>query len=381
MDNNKSFFYLSSISTEMTTQGTATVRTGVGSVYFNLDLRRILGQKYDKFEAFNLAIEAVSLAQGSDATNRTIHIWHVDGLPFFNNYFDSLSFRGSSRVLEVNSRRFLDGEATGGPIESFTAYSNFLQNIHRVPFYRPATPIIPQFTVFLTDVVGTFYETAINGFNLIFSITGIDAYRVRRIPRPLFYRSFSKPNPVLVLRSSNATSVDPLFDKKRAFRFENVNWRQVIGSDLYDKYEKFALVTRRISSSVVDTNFATNFANQATNEVFYLSGSNLIFETRSDSPYCSANTNALSLHSGMPVAVGLLSNHQGRQRALVNLVDTYMQNVFLKPAEDVGFITIHYSNVLTLSLVTTMNPDTSNATPYPTLVFQFEIIPVVDVRA
>ena len=374
MDNNKSYFYLTSLN--------STLRAGVGMTNANLDLRRILGQKYDKFEAFNLSIEVVSLGPGSDSTDATINCFHVEGLPFFNNYYDSLDFRGSSRVLEVVSKRQLDGEVgVSGSYESFTAYSNFLQNIHRVPFYRPATPIIPLFTVFVTNTLGTFYETVLNSYSaIIFSITGIDAYRVKRIPRPIVYRSFNKPNPVLVLTSDKSTSLDPLFYKRRIFTFQNVNWRQVIGTDLYDKYEKFALVTRRMTASVENINFATNFANAQIVSPIYLSGTNLIFETRSDSQYATGNTNALSLHAGMPVIIGISVQQQNRQRPMVNMVDTYVQNVFYRPTQDIGDITINYSNRDTLSLMSDFTPDNTNNTPYPTLVFQFEIIPIVDVK-
>jgi hypothetical protein len=185
---------------------------------------------------------------------------------------------------------------------------------------------------------------------------------------------------MLVLNSAKSVSIDPLVFKRRIFTFSNVNWRQVIGSDLYDKYEKFALVTRRITSSVVNDNFATNFLFAQMISPVYLSGTNLIFENRSDSQYGTGNTNALSLHTGTPVIIGISNQQQGRQRPLKNMVDVYIENVFYRPTHDIGNITINYSNRDTISLITDYIPDTTNNTPYPTLVFQFEIIPVVDVK-
>lgn len=379
MDNNKSFFYY-------TTLTGGTFRTNVGITHYGLDLRRILGQKYDKFEAFNLAIEAVHLDGGTNLDDRAVFCIHVDGFPFMNNYYDSLGTRSSSRVLEVVSQRGGDGVIGSGSLESHLYSSNFLQNIHRIPFYKPNTPVV-DFTTFVTSSNGTFYERQNGtGYSLIFSITGIDAYRVRRLPKemkPVVYKSFSKANPTLVLNSAYATSVDPIDTtnfKKRIFRFENVNWRRVIGEELYNKYDKFALVTRRLSISVINFNFSTNAVPNAT---LYLSGSNLIFENRSDGQFVTANTNATSLHSAMPVIIGTIRAQISASRALMTLVDSYIENVFYKPTQDIGHITIHYSdfNSVALASASTMPPDVTNSTPYPTLITQFEIIPVVDVRA
>lgn len=370
MDNNKAIFYYYSQA--------ATFTAGVGMVNTNLDLRRILGQRYDKFEAFNLAIEAIQLEGGSSTDDRAVFTIQVQGFPWFNNYYDTNKSRAGSRCLELVSQRGVETS----PIESNFYNVNFLQNIHRIPFYRPATPIIEQFITFIISSNGTFYErqnTA--GFELIFSITGIDAYRIKKIPRPIVYRSFDKANPLLVLNSKYATSIDPIDTtafKKRIFRFENVNWRQIIGNEYYDRYEKFALVSRRISSMDEDFTFTT------TNNIHmpvYLSGSNLIFETRSDSQYVAINSNATSLHSGMPVIIGMPRQQVGNNRALLNLVDTFYHNVFYKPTNDIGFITIHYSDFDTLELASgNVPPNTANNIPYPTLVIQFEIIPVVDVK-
>lgn len=367
MDNNKSYFFHTVIN-----RGTQIA--GVGYVNTNFDLRLILGAKYDKYEAFNIALEAFCPEGGGSTGNVANMCIHIDGFPFMNNYYDSIQNYSSSRVIELISHN------AGDLLDTNVYNAYFLQNIHRIPFYRPATPIIQRLNLFLTAPDGTFQEklgsTNSVGYMCIFSITGIDAYRVRKIPRPIVYRSFDKYNPQLVLNSAYATSIDPIDTtafKKRIFRFDNVNWRQIIGSDLYDKYDKFALVTRRLSTMYTNVNYGNgNFIYP-----LYLSGSNLVFEYGGNFPVLTTDSTTINLHNGRPVIIGIARTPVNFLR---NLNDAYIENVFYKPTQDIGTITIHYSTVSSVSLIAgSSGPNTANSTPFPTLVAHFEIIPVVDV--
>lgn len=362
MDNNKSFFYY--------TSETVSATAGVGVVNTNLDLRRILGQKYDKFDAFNITMESYILINGLPTEDNVVACFHISGFPFMNNYYDTLNNYSNSRVIELIS------SATETNEQSANNQLHALQNIHKVSFYKPNTPIINTLITFITSTSGTLYaEPAGTGnFECIFAITGIDAYRVRRIERPFsVYRSFTKPNPMLVLNSAYAYSIDPIdatATKKRIFRFDNVNWRQIIGNELYDKYDKFALITRRITTSA-----SSAFFSAYNTYPLYLSGSNLVFENRTDSQYVPVRTNvavdnAIQFHNSVPACIGIL-------RATMQKRDYYIENIFYKPTQDIGYITINYS---TWSLLNLAGANTANNNLFPTLTIHFEIIPVVDVK-
>ena len=352
MDNNKRFFIYTTL--------TGTLVTGKGVVNYNVDLRRIIGSLWDKYEAFNISIEGFNPEGGNySGNNRNASCVHLTGLPFMSNYYDSLQQYSTSRVLELVLWDL------GG--------WNFMKNVNKVAFYRPTTRIIPEWTTFLTNPAGGFDEYyGTNNYHLMFCITGIDAYRIRRIPKPLVYRGFNKPNPMLTLNTSYATSIDPIdvtATKKRIFRFDNVNWRTIIGNELYDKYEKFALVTRYMSNVALNNTFGAGFPTFP----IYLSGSNLIFENNFD-PFMWSNNQVVGLHGNMPVCVACLRYGWAK--------DFYVENVFLKPFQDIGTLTLHFSALREQSLATGNNgPTTSNNVLYPTLYIQFEIIPVVDVLA
>jgi hypothetical protein len=363
MNNNKSYFF-------HTVQNRGTQIAGVGYANFNLDLRSILGYKYDQYDAFNISMEAFMMEggslQNSDNSNFAVHI---RGFPWMNNYYDSLQQYSDSRVIEVCSANSAEDEER----DVYSAY--FQKNIHQIAFYKPSTPIIPQFTMFITTPSGQFWEKLTNtslGYMCCFCITGLDAYKVKRVPRPLVYRSYNRGNPTLVLNSAYATSIDPIDStvfKKRIFRFDNVNWRQVIGNELYDRYKKFALVTTRLTSNYESSTYGMGNFYYA----LYLNGSNLVWEQTNNSPFVPAQSATVQLHGGLPVYIGMLRTNQGLLR---HMKDCYIENVFSKPTQDIGSITIHWSLQNAIGLNTGVNMDSNF--PFPTLISQFEIIPLVD---
>jgi hypothetical protein len=109
-----------------------------------------------------------------------------------------------------------------------------------------------------------------------------------------------------------------------------------------------------------------------------LSGSNLVFEYGGNFPVLTTDSTTINLHNGRPVIIGIARTPVNFLR---NLNDAYIENVFYKPTQDIGTITIHYSTVSSVSLIAgASGPNTANSNPFPTLVAHFEIIPVVDVR-
>jgi hypothetical protein len=366
MENTKSFFYY--------TTGLATETAGVGMVSASLDLRRVLGQKWDKFEAFNLGVEVFRPASIAYTGEMAAVMCHVAGLPFMSNQYDSLGALNDGRVLEMF------GVPSSDQFDNQQGMT-FLQNINNVSFYRPSSYIIPQFITFLTTMWGDMYPRYLsNGnYNICISITGIDAYRIRRIERPFTVRrSYSKQGAMLVLNSVNAVSIDPIdvtVVKKRMYKFSDVNWRTIIGTDLYDKYEKFALVTRRVSVGTLPAE--SSFGNAEW--VVFITGSNLFFETTSiiQSNWVNLTNNdpnnAISRNYSCPT---LVANHHTLHQLARGGKDYYIENVFYKPPTDIGDIVVCCSAYGYFGLT---SANTSNSFIFPATTIVFEIIPVLDI--
>jgi len=84
------------------------------------------------------------------------------------------------------------------------------------------------------------------------------------------------------------------------------------------------------------------------------------------------NSEYVQLHGGnIPVVIGIVRLSQN---------DSYIENVFYKPTQDIGSITISHGSRLAVNFPTAPSgPTLTNNTEYPTIVAHFEIIPVVDV--
>jgi hypothetical protein len=351
MDNNKVYITLVVRST-VPSQFIA----GVGCRIFNVNLLSFLKQNYYKYEAFNIKLESFHplINSGSDL----IYCLHLRGLDWINGY-DTLNNYGNSRVLDI--------VGSGGTVQN----TNYVSNTGAIGFRRPENPIL-NLDVFFTNMNGTFFDR-FNTFmelNFVVSITGIDQYKVRNPSRGLRYDYQNKLSSTLVLTSNDGVSIDPIdatATKGRIKIYRNINLRSVIGSENYDKYDKFALVVRR-------HNFYSTPANPLPYStgnfwwIFWLSGSNLIFENPNYSPQTiitvTSATSSLG-HSSAPVMVAYNTN-----------VDTYFEYKFLKPSSDLTDIVINYSfmNQVGLAAANTANNDL-----FPYYDITFEIIPVVDV--
>ena len=205
-----------------------TTNDGTGLIRANFSLRYILGQLYDKYDAFSIKLEGFICRTAATAVIADdFLLLHMDGLPFMNGYDTSPNYR-SSRVIEMI-------DYAGGNL----GY-NFMSNCNGVNFWKPSTEKIDLklFHTRLTD------ETRlINNDDVvfIFSITGIDAYqKIKRTKEITIPRFPAMKTANLTLSTYKATSIDA---RNRAFKFSNVNLRRVIGED-YDKYKKFALITK-----------------------------------------------------------------------------------------------------------------------------------------
>jgi hypothetical protein len=279
------------------------------------------------------------------------------------NGYDSLNNYGNSRVLDIVG------------YSGFIAGTNFVSNAGAIGFRRPASPIL-NLEIFFTNMDGIFLDRLnVNmGLNFVVSITGIDQYKVRNPSRGLSNASFgsrydyqNKLSSILVLKSNDGVSIDPIdatATKGRIKIYRNINLRSVIGSENYDKYDKFALVVRR------NNFYATTGTSYQTGNAWWclwLSGSNLIFENPNFSPQTIISFTSAGLlgHSSAPVMVAYNTN-----------VDAYFEYKFLKPSSDSTDIVINYSILDSLGLAAA---NTANNDLFPYYDITFEIIPVVDV--
>ena len=348
MDNNKVYITIT-VRANVASQFIA----GVGCRVSNINLLSFLKQNYYKYEAFNIKLE--SFHPFFNGNLDLVYCLHLRGLDWINGY-DTLNNYANSRVLDIVG------------YNNFVTGTNYVSNAGAIGFRRPENPIL-NLDVFFTNMDGTFYDRYnVNmGLNFVVSITGIDQYKVRNPSRGLRYDYQTKLSSTLVLKSNDGVSIDPIdatATKGRIKIYRNINLRSVIGSENYDKYDKFALVVRR------NNFYATTGTSYQTGNAWWclwLSGSNLIFENPNFSPQTIlgiANLGSVG-HFSAPVMVAYNTNN-----------DTYFEYKFLKPSSDSTDIVINYSILDSLGLAAA---NTANNDLFPYYDITFEIIPVVDV--
>lgn len=326
--------------------------SGVGHV-FTINLLTFLGHKFNKYRAFNIKLETTPAQLPVYYTNPLC--FQLKGLQWMNGYDSINPYYSDSRVLEVVQH---------GGMANTTSY---ISNANAIGFYRPSQFNV-TLTFFYTDMDGVFYDNPASGFRLplILSITGIDEYKVMNPSKGLRYNYQNKLSSILTLKYYDGTSIDPIdstVTKGRIRLFKNINLRTIIGNEIYDKYNKFALVARR-TFAPISLNTTTDYSGVYTFQ-YFLTADNILFE----SP--SYDTNSISLINGEiplyanPVLIGFSD--------LLN--ETYIEYIFNKPSSDLTNITICSSYALG-GIAGLSTPTTTNNTLFPDMMFQFEIIPV-----
>lgn len=350
MDNNKTYFAIT-----LRAADTAVFVANVGHRY-TLNFTDILKHLLYKFDVFNVKLETIPLAYDGGTSSACLHL---RGLDWVNGY-DTLNQFGNSRVLEIIAQR-----------ANSVGQQSFISNTNAIMFRRPTNPAAVVLEFFFTDMDGNFIPrlTAFSFMPLVLSFTGVDVYKSSKPRKPLRYSYQNKPSAYLVLKSVDGINIDPNIDKQRIRRYMDVNLRSIIGNELYDKYQKFALVVRAVNSQRLDTT-QTGYGSGNYQFTLWLSGSNLIFDTPPYTPNNSVTGNAVSSlqHFGQPVLIGYKGTAPSRD-------DLYLEYVFLKPSYDITDIVVSYSAGNTLDQA----PASANIQPFPYFDVTMEIIPVVDV--
>lgn len=350
MNHNKNYFlvYLNVV----------VVNDGTGFVINDLSLRYILGQLYDKFNAFSLKLEGfVARTASSAVITDDMLLFHVDGLPFMNGFDTCPNYR-SSRVVEM-----IDYATIGN-----NGY-NFISNCNGVNFWKPSTEKI-NFKIFHTRLTDETIIINPDDVAYIFSITGLSAYKTIHPTRDIVIPRFpAMRTSNLTLSSYKGVSIDA---RNRAFRFSQVNLRHVIGPD-YDRYKKFALVTKYYAS--VDWNgsgYPGSFSGFGMGQMLI---SGFDWFRPSTAQYSAKGTQAQQLEiatihpTPSCVACQVVYGNSTVPRAFK---ETYIENVFEKSQAVVDII-ISQTQIFGYMLVPF---NTNNTQLFPHFTLNFDIIPL-----
>lgn len=328
--------------------------TSGGSDFYDIDLRDIMSSLYDKYTRFCIKLEAYHsrTANAATTTGDEVQFLHISGLNWLNGY-DTNPLYPSSRVTAAmffEHTLFWNGEF----------YRNMLYpaNTATLMFSRQASSRV-QLELFATTADSNTKLTSLFGSespNYLFSITGVeDKYPIYRQPEVIEKTS------QLVLNASKATNLEAL---RRAIRWR-VDLSQVIDRNVYNKYNKFVLVTKMVQANNTYANFTAWFGSTA-----LMSGLNWFSPSlKLNSRYSSGggSTSWLNLyHQGAVTAVSLV------EYANIDYSkETFIDNVFYKPASPVVDLTITFNRMYSLDLI-------GSSQAIEPFVWIFNILPVDD---
>jgi hypothetical protein len=322
-----------------------------GSDFYNIDLRDIMGNIYDRYSRFCIKLESYHSRVANSGlpqnAGNEVQFLHIGGLPFINGY-DTNPLYPSSRVVGV-----LHFEHSYGS-ETFFGMI-YPSNIGNVMFSRQASSRI-SLELFCTIASSNTKEPVVFGSenpNFLFSITGIeDKYPMYRQPEVIENTS------QLVLNTQNAIDLEPL---GRALRF-TVDLSQVIDKNVYNKYNKFVLTTKMVQYNIVYANFSAWFGAS-----IMMSGLNWYSPSlKLNSTYQGTTTWLNLYHKG-----AVNSIYVADAGSFDYTKETFIDNVFYKPASPIVELSLTYNRVYNMDLIgVSRKPD-----PF---LFIFNISPVDD---
>jgi hypothetical protein len=321
-----------------------------GSQFYDIDLREIMSSLYDKYTRFSIKLEAYHsrTANAAGLLGDEVQFLHMSGLNWLNGY-DTNPLYPSSRVAAVLFFEHLLLGLTGEFYRSIL----YPSNIATTMFSRQASSRI-RLELFATIPDNDVKLAALFGNelpNYLFSITGVeDSYPIYRQPEIIEQTS------QLVLNASKATNLEAF---RRAIRWQ-VDLSQVIDRNAYNKYNKFALITKMAQTNNTYANFSAWVGNTA-----LMSGLNWFSPSVKLNSTYTGTTSWLNLyHQGAVSAVSLLDYTNFDLTK-----ETFIENVFYKPASPVVDLTITFNRVSDLNLI-------GSSQAIEPFVWFFQIIPV-----
>lgn len=352
MNHNKNYFLFYT--------GLYTTNDGTALVRKNMSLRYILGHLYDKYNAFSIKLEGfINRAASTVVVEDDFVLLHLEGLPFFNG-FDTCPNYNNSRVLEM-----IDYAGSNNGY-------NFISNCNAVNFWKPSTEKF-DFRLFHTRLSDETKLIINDDVSFVFSITGIDKYKVKNpIKYDIVPRLISKNTYNLILSTHRASVIGT---RNRAYRFSNVNLRQVIGSDYY-KYKKFALITRQYMLLENNTNYAQNFSGFLMSNIL-ISGFNWYINSICQEPPQGTQAQITEINNIHPTPASIACQvvySVGNNLFTKGYKETYVENVFETSRETIDIV-ISNTQIYGYSLVPF---NQFNADLFPHYTLFFEIVPIIE---
>ncbi len=320
-----------------------------GSDFYQINLREILGGLYDKYTKFNLKLEAYH----SRVANSV-------GLPSETQFLQVAGFNWIGG-LDTNER-FQGSRVVGVMMFDHTLVNNtefqrgiiYPSNIATQTFSRQADPRVLM-ELFATDPDLTTKVDPLFGnedVNYLFSFTGVDERRIPLYREPEIIEKTGQ----LVLNTGNAVGLDA---NRRALRW-NVDLSQLIDRNIYNKYGKFALITKMIQTITMSVTTSA-FSGVS----FLMSGLNWYSPSLKLNSTYTGNTVAFnSFHQGPATAIALIDTTNTDQTK-----ETFIENVFYKPSSPIVSLTLTFNTTATLGL-------TGVNAVIPAMYFIFNIVPV-----
>lgn len=285
-----------------------------------------------------------------------IFLLHMEGLPWMNGYDSCLNY-GNSRVIEM-----ID---FNGPNNGY----NFISNCNAVNFWKPSTESI-TLSFYYTRINDETRTTTADDVSYIFSITGLDRYKIMHPMKDIIIpRIQTIPTVNFKLSTRDATSID---SRNRAFIFSNINLRDIIGA-AYDKYKKFALITKFYASNEITSNFTNTFSGNAMGNIMI---SGFDWYRPSNAQYNNFGTVAqqqeMAIIHPTPSCVCCQVVYVTSGFAPKSQKETYVENVFEKSTDRID-ISISNTSIYGYYLVPANG---ANTELFPHYTFLFDIIPL-----
>jgi len=320
-----------------------------GSDFYQINLREILGGLYDKYTKFNLKLEAFhSRVANSSGLPSETQFLQVAGFNWLGGLDTNVAFQGS-RVVGV--MMFDHNLANNTEFQRGVIYPS---NIATQTFSRHANPQITM-ELFATDPDLTTKVEPLFGnedVNYLFSFTGVDERIIPLYREPEIIEKTGQ----LVLNTGQALGLDA---NRRVLRWA-VDLSQLIDRNTYNKYGKFALVTKMIQTRTMSVT-TSGFSGVS----FLMSGLNWYSPSLKLNSTYTGNTVAFnSFHQGPATAIALIDTTNTDQTK-----ETFIENVFYKPSSPVVSLTLSFNTSATLGL-------TGVNAVIPPMYFIFNIVPV-----
>jgi hypothetical protein len=201
--------------------------------YYLFNFKQVMGDLYDKYDFFNIHLESIVYNTTGQVTAGVEYsqVYHIDGFNWVNNYLDyGSSFNG--RVLELANKANTYDNNKG---------LQYPSNCNTLLFRKPLDPLV-RLIFYVSRVNGNDkYTIPANRPQMLLSITGVKMNH-GKVPKPIHIpRHFNSS--MFSLTGSVPYSLDP---NNSAWRFPSFNLRNAIGSSLFDNYNKFGIITRRV---------------------------------------------------------------------------------------------------------------------------------------